>query len=403
MAEPFDDPFDDQPLVRSLREPGTPAELSDQERYRAMFREVHGAGGPGSPRRAGRTARRLGVGTTLSIAFAVAGGGVAAAYTANLPEPLQQFAHEVLGPVNVPGPAERRPDRVAAAPEPDPSPSAQETPTATPAAATPTTEASRPGGDAKTSGQASPTDDPSESPSESPSPTASETPTPTPTPSPTATPTPSPTPTPTATPTPTPTPAPEVPRPASVSIGGTAHRVEYAAEPVMSGVVTDEDGSGLADVQVALMRREDGTWRRVAVGTSDEDGTVSLSSPPVYVNTAMRLKTKGAKSERWRVMVHPKLTLSPTVDGGAVTIVTTAVGGQQGDVVRLFGRRDGQRVTLATGLLGSDGTVTFQVQQDTTKARYSALLEASDAHTADKAVVEVVKPKAPSEDSEARA
>jgi hypothetical protein len=79
------------------------------------------------------------------------------------------------------------------------------------------------------------------------------------------------------------------------------------------------------------------------------------------------------------------------------------VGGQQGDIVRLSGRRDGQRVTLATGLLGPDGTVTFQVQQETAKARYGALLEASDAHTADKAAVEVVKPKPPSEDPEARA
>ncbi|GAB3251355.1 hypothetical protein [Nocardioides dilutus] len=403
MAEPFDDdPFDDQPLVRSLREPGTPSELADQEHYLAMFRETRGGSrvtplSPGPPRRSGgRAARRLGAGTTLSIAIAVAGGGVAAAYTANLPEPLQQFAHDVLGPVHVPPPTPARRDRVETAPDTDPSPSDAEIPTATPAPEpTPTAEVTKPGsGDPKPSGQADPShaasDDPSEAPSDDPSPTPSVTPT--------ATPSPTPSPTPTPTPTPTPPPAPEAPAPATVSIAGTSHRVDYATSPEFSGVVRDDDGSAVADVQVALMQLEDGVWRRVASTTSSEEGTVSMSAPPVYENTVLRLKTKGAKSDRWRVRMHPELTLSPSVADDTVTMAAAATGGQQGDVVRLYTWRDGERVTLATGILGPDGTVTFQVEQETKKARYAALLEATDEHTADKTSVVVTKPQTPKDE-----
>ena len=44
MAEPTDGFSGDDPLVRSLREPGTPGELADQDHYRAMFRETRGGG-----------------------------------------------------------------------------------------------------------------------------------------------------------------------------------------------------------------------------------------------------------------------------------------------------------------------------------------------------------------------
>ena len=99
--------------------------------------------------------------------------------------------------------------------------------------------------------------------------------------------------------------------------------------------------------------------------------------------------------------MHPELSLTTaSVTGDTVTLVASARGGRPGDVVRLTGRRNGQNVTLATGLLGPDGTVTFQVQQETKKARYGALLEESDEHTSDKAVLVVVKPKTPKGDDD---
>lgn len=406
MAEPTDDLWGDDPLVRSLRANGTPGELADQDHYLAMFRESRGAGQvthltPGATRRPGaRAARRFGAGTTLTIAIAVAGGGVAAAYTGSLPEPIQQFAHNVLGPVNVPPPTPRQPDRLETAPSPGDEPSVLDspTPTPTPSAAqpTPTASPSKAAGDGpKQSPDASPSQEPSDSPSETPTQTPSEAPTATDTPTPTTTPTPTPTEQPTPTPTPTPTPSPSGPqplRPDSLSISSLGHRVEYAASPTFSGVVRSEDGHALSDVPVALMQLEDGVWRRVAFATTDKEGAVSMSAPPIYQSTALRLRTKGAQSQRWRVSVHPELTLTSTVSGDTVTIVASTSGGQVGDVVGLAGRRDGQAVTLATGILGADGTVTFQVQQTTPKGRYSALLQASDQHTADKAVLVVVKP-----------
>jgi hypothetical protein len=185
-----------------------------------------------------------------------------------------------------------------------------------------------------------------------------------------------------------------------VSIVGSTHRVEYAGAPVLSGVVRDEDGGALPDVEVALLQLDDGVWKRVGFATTAEDGTVAISAPPIYGTTSMRFKTQGTRSDRWRVTMHPELALSSAVSGDTVTIVASAQGGQPGDVVRLSGRRDGQIVTLATGILGPDGTVSFQVQQATRKARYGALLEESDEHTSDKAVVVVLKPKTPKGDDE---
>ncbi len=180
-----------------------------------------------------------------------------------------------------------------------------------------------------------------------------------------------------------------------MTISGTSHRVDHATSPTFSGVVTDDEGDTLAGVRVALVRLEEGAWRKVVSGVTDEDGQVTLSAPPVYENTVLRLRTKGARSDRWRVRVHPELTLSPTVDGSTVTIVATASGGHPGDVVSLVGRRDGRRVTLATGILDSAGAVTFSVEQETRKSRYVARLAPSDRHTADRTILVVTRPKAP--------
>ena len=180
-----------------------------------------------------------------------------------------------------------------------------------------------------------------------------------------------------------------------MSLSGSSHRVGYGESPTFSGVVRTEDGTGVAGVQVALMQRQDGVWRRVAFATTDETGGVYMTAPPVYGTTSVRFKTKGARSDRWRVTMQPELNLSTSVDGDTVTIVASTIGGRQGDVVRLGGRRGGQNVTLATGILGPDGTVTFQVQQETRRARYGGLLEATDAHTSDRDAAVVVKPKTP--------
>lgn len=169
----------------------------------------------------------------------------------------------------------------------------------------------------------------------------------------------------------------------------------YGESPTFSGVVRDSGGAGVASVRVALMQRTNGVWSRVATATSDETGGVYMSAPPVYETAGLRFKTKGAHSAPWRVAMQPVLKLGSSVDGDTVSITASAVGGQEGDVVRLGTRRDGHNVVLGTGILGPDGSVTFQVEQLTKKARYGALLEHSDDHAADREAIVVIKPKTP--------
>src|SRR4051794_14709836 len=108
------DEFDEQALVRALQAHGTTTELADEERYLAMFRDagpttapVPGGGIGGIAGR--RTARRLGTGVTLAVVVAVATGGVAAAYSSNLPDPVQRAVASVLAPLGVPEPEDTQP------------------------------------------------------------------------------------------------------------------------------------------------------------------------------------------------------------------------------------------------------------------------------------------------------
>jgi len=171
--------------------------------------------------------------------------------------------------------------------------------------------------------------------------------------------------------------------------------VAYGDSPTFSGVVRTSDGDAVAGVRVSLLQRTDGTWSRVGYATTDDSGAVYLTAPPVYETSGLRLKTKGARSAPWRVAMQPDLHLTSSVDGDTVTITASAVGGQPGDVVRLGTRRDGQTVLLATGILGPDGGVTFQVEQVDRKIRYGVLLEKTDDHTAARDAIVVIKPTTP--------
>ena len=84
-------PWNDDPLVRALRGPGTADELASRDEFMAAFRAAPAARRPtpigsGRLRRAGR---RLGGGGTAVVAAIALGAGAAAAaaYTQNLPDP----------------------------------------------------------------------------------------------------------------------------------------------------------------------------------------------------------------------------------------------------------------------------------------------------------------------------
>src|SRR4051812_18099370 len=97
------DELDEQALERALTAPGSPGELADEETFLAMYR----AAGSATTSGAGRTVRRVGTSATLAVVFAVAGTGVAAAYSSSLPDPVQRVAHTVLAPLGVPAAGRR--------------------------------------------------------------------------------------------------------------------------------------------------------------------------------------------------------------------------------------------------------------------------------------------------------
>jgi outer membrane biosynthesis protein TonB len=384
VTQPPEQPFDEESLLRALRAPGSAGELGDEEQYVAMFREAQApsAGAPiplASRRR--RAVSRFGAGSAFVVALAV-GGSAAAAYTNNLPEPIQRFAHRALGPVAPPAPEERQP-RAKGRPAAAPTASSTPTPTPTPTPSDTPTPSSSP--------TRSPSPRPSHSPKPTPTPTPTATPTPTPTPSATPTPTatPSATPTPTAPPTATPTPPLPV-VPAAVSISGSTHKVEPGQSVAFAGVVTADDGTPVRRSRVSLQTLSGGGWTTVTSGRTDASGQVSLVLPPISATTGVRLRTTGVHSPRWRVTLHPELTVTSArgPESGTVVITVTAVGAQPGDRIQLV-TKSGE---VASGTL-EGSTVTFTVSPTQKKTRYTALLPRSSAHGPDRASITVIVKK----------
>ena len=133
MSQPPDQPFDDEEsLLRALRAPGSAGELGEEEQYVAMFREARDpdAAAPVPIARRRRAVSRFGAGSAFVVALAVS-GSAAAAYTNNLPEPIQRFAHDTLGPVAPPAPKEHH-NRAKDHPIATATPSTTPTPTPTP-------------------------------------------------------------------------------------------------------------------------------------------------------------------------------------------------------------------------------------------------------------------------------
>jgi outer membrane biosynthesis protein TonB len=372
VTQPPDQPFDEEELLRALRSPGSGGELGEEDKYVAMFRDAQSASDPAPVPLAAHRRRaisRFGAGSAFVVALAV-GGSAAAAYTNNLPEPIQQLAHRALGPVAPPAPPPHH-DRAKDHPSAAATPSTTPTPTATSPTPTPT-----------------PSSTPSHSPSHSPkpTPTPSAAPTPTPTPTPSATPTPAPTPTPTPTPTSTPTALPPMVA-AAVSISGSTHKVEPGQSVAFAGVVTSEDGTPVRRARVTLQTRSDRGWVAVSSTRTDASGAASLVLPPITATTGVRLRTAGVHSARWRVTLHPSLSVTSAAGSGAGTVVitATALGAQPGDRIQLMSKA-GQ---VATGTLDGS-TVSFTVTPTKKKTRYVVLLPGTSAHGPDHASITVI-------------
>jgi hypothetical protein len=171
-----------------------------------------------------------------------------------------------------------------------------------------------------------------------------------------------------------------------LSISGSTHKVDPGQSVAFAGVVTASDGTPVRRARVVL-QTFGGSWTTIAAGRSDASGAVSLVLPPVSTTTAVRLRTARVHSSRWRVTLHPSLSVvsAPGVDKGTVVITATAVGAQPGDRVQLLDQ-SGQ---VAVASLAGD-SVAFTISPTKKKTRYVVLLPPTAEHSADHASITVI-------------
>jgi hypothetical protein len=176
-------------------------------------------------------------------------------------------------------------------------------------------------------------------------------------------------------------------RPAALSISGSTHKVDPGQSVAFAGVVTSEEGTPVRRARVTLQTLSDGRWVPVSSARTDASGQASLVLPPISTTTGVRLRAAGVHSPRWRVTLHPELTVtSAHAPGpGTVVITATALGAQAGDRIQLL-TASGE---VAAGTL--DGSsISFTVTPTKKKTRYTVLLPGTSAHSPDRASITVI-------------
>lgn len=339
--------YDDNPLVRALRAPGTSDELAGEGAILAAYRSAR--------RRRGGLVRRLGLGgTTAVLAIGLSGGVAAATWTNRLPDPVQRIAHDAFGAIGVPGPRADFDAPTAVQPQRlDPATPAR------PGTASPTSEPTAGESDAPSGGSSTPATEqpatPAASPSESGNPGAH---------------------------------APHPPNGHSTQVrvaevtAAAANTVSEGSAVRVTGRLTDADAEPVADRAVVLAARSGaGGWRVVARGRSDSTGSVSLTSPALTASTTFRLVAAPARSRAVRVAVQPTLA-AKYVDGTVVVTSTAAHGGER---VRLVA---GKR-TVGTAKLDDSGTAVVELKKRKVAARIEVLLRATRSHAPASVIVVV--------------
>lgn len=364
MSPPDDDltTWRDDPIVAALTAPGTDAELAGETDALAGFR----AAVPIRSRR--RFIGRLGVGGAAVSAAVIFSSGAAAAYTASLPRPVQDFISHVTNPLGLGVPA-AQPARKAANSVPRRTAAPTSAPTAPPSVAPSPTVRPHVTASARAHHPAAP--------NRSPRPTAS----PTPVVSTTATATATASPSPTATATP--------PTVGSITISTSASVVAVNATVTVAGQLASPDGSPAAGQQVWLLERQVGAAgvSQVATGTTQADGRISLTTPPITHSVRLRLVTESKlRSAAIGVRLQPTImaTVSHSSGAGAdAAILIATTGAAPGDSVTIEQQAVGGWRAVATNELDGTGMARFAVTSPTGRPdRYRAVLPRSPAHRA---------------------
>ncbi|HEX3706591.1 MAG TPA: hypothetical protein VHV76_08175 [Mycobacteriales bacterium] len=334
-------PFRDDPVFRALTGPATEAELAGEAEALAAFRSTR----PARPRR--RFAARIGTSGTVAVATLALSGGVAAAYTASWPAPVQKVLHAALGGIEVPPPSPHHhhhksggssstPQVAAPAPSVASTPAPTAEGSGTPRARS--TGTSLPGGG---------------------------------TPSPFITPT---TPvivtTPTTGPTPTPSHTPLL-KGATLDITASETRVPVGTSISITGQLDAADSTPIAGRRVALRERLMGVhgWTRLgSPQITSSTGGVIFTVPPIERNVRLVLQTgRHLHSTLVRVVVQPAITATVTpsaTDPGMVTVTAVVQGGEPGDTLVMSWHNGKKHQHVA---LDATGAATFTVQVPPTR------------------------------------
>lgn len=341
-------------LLRALRAPGSRAELGEEERYRAMFR-AHSSTAP-VPTRHSRTPSRLLIGGAVAAVLAVGTGGVAAAYSGNLPSPIQTLAHHVIGAPDAspPAPSTESPGPRARTPSSSPGPSAGAS--RSPSGRTNHHRSHLPRRPAPSSGASASARPLVAAPASSP-------------------------PLPSSSPTSTGAPAPVL---TGVTVLGSARQADVGATVRFSGQLTYSHTSSTRQ-RVVLQEQLGSRWTPVGRSRTDADGSITLTAPPLTRTCRFRLVagqgSGSVHSVPWRVAMHPLVTADVSASKKEATIDVTAVGGFGGDVVTLTTRRDGRVVIVSRGRLDASGLASFVVTPGQRRRSYNLVLAPTKRHT----------------------
>jgi len=382
------------PLIKLLTSEGTPSELAGEADALAMFRAagaaadaaasaaartaaanaatdrhaqpavtadppvpgspVPGPTVPGGPRPAPvrplhgwRRPGRLIAAAALAAAAAV----VTAAYTANLPAPVQHVAYRALGFAGVPD-----------APETSGQPGGAGNGAAP----------SGPGSTARTGGSGSAGGQPGSSASPAPGQSASPTPSgPSPKPS-----SPAPghghspggghSPSPSPTPTPTPTPSTPPPVPAALTISASAVKIIAGDSVNLTGLLTDADGNPVPGQDVTLLQHDAGVpgWQPAGQATTDSTGTATVPVAGLGTDAGFRFRgPNGTHSGHVRVVVVPSVSLAaiPGNRAGNERLIASAPYATGSNAI-LQVRAGGTWRTLRSRPIGAAGQVVFGVK-----------------------------------------
>jgi hypothetical protein len=351
-------PFRDEPVFQALTGPATEAELAGEADAVAAFREA----APERPKR--RSAARVAAGSSAAIVTLALSGGVAAAYTAELPTSWQNTLHKHLHALDIPA-KKSKPSPPAALPSAAPPVVVPDT-TPTPRAVVTHPASPKP--------HATPTAVPS-TPVVSPSASSS-------VPVVVTTPPSSPAATPAAT-------QPATPAAASgltMTVSPGTH-VTVGTELTVNGQLRAADGSPVAGHRIVLAEHLVGErgWHRVGgpLETS-ASGQVTFSVPAVQHNLRLVLRAgKHVHSTPQQVVVIPiiNVRVAPTSSGAQSTTVTVSVeGGEPGDVVTI------RRLGTGSGVQGTlDGSLTATFTVPVSQQRvihYRAFVPRTKAHGA---------------------